>query len=74
MRVISDGERTGDPLPVPRMVKRVPSNVPRLVAGNLLHFEALKANCNVVLSDVVRGALLGEAVAVRIASSPSENI
>ena len=34
----------------------------RLVSGELLHFEYLKRSRNVVLSDVLRGRLLGEVV------------
>ena len=33
-----------------------------LVSGDLLHFDALKSSRKVVLSDVVRGGFLGEAV------------
>ena len=38
------------------------STANRLVSGDLLHFESLRRSQNVVLSDVVRGGLLGEIV------------
>ena len=38
------------------------STANRLVSGDLFHFESLKRNRNVVLSNVVRGGFLGEIV------------